>query len=82
MGILDSIIKGVGIKVLGEAEQGGIMEQVIGLINNSQGGGLSGLVEQFTSKGMGGMISSWIGTGENHPVSGEQMEHVLGSDKI
>jgi uncharacterized protein YidB (DUF937 family) len=82
MGILDGIIKGIGGNFLGGAEQGGMMEQVLGLINNPQGGGLSGLVEQFTNKGMGGLMSSWIGTGENQPVSGEQMEHALGSDKI
>ncbi len=82
MGILDGIIKGIGGKFFGGAEQGGIMEQVLGLINNPQTGGLSGLVEQFTSKGMGGLVSSWIGTGENQPVSGEQIEQTFGKDKI
>ena len=82
MGILDGIIKGIGGKFFGGASQGGLFEQVISLINNPQTGGLSGLVEQFTGKGMGGLVSSWIGTGENHPVSGEQMEQALGSEKI
>ena len=31
---------------------------------------------------MGGLVSSWIGTGENQPVSGEQIEQTFGSDKI
>lgn len=82
MGILNSIIKGIGGKFFGGASQGGLFEQVVGLINNPQTGGLSGLVEQFTSKGMGGLISSWIGTGENQPVSGEQIEQAFGNDKI
>jgi uncharacterized protein YidB (DUF937 family) len=82
MGILDGIIKGLGGRFFGGVEQGGMMEQVLGLINNPQSGGLSGLVEQFTSKGMGGLVSSWIGTGENHPVSGEQIEQAFGNDKI
>jgi uncharacterized protein YidB (DUF937 family) len=82
MGILDGILKGLGGKVLGGAERGGLMEQVIGLVNNLQGGGLSGLVEQFTSKGMGGLISSWIGTGENQPITGDQIEQTFGNDKI
>jgi uncharacterized protein YidB (DUF937 family) len=82
MGILDSIIKGLGGKFFGGASQGDLIEQVIGLINNPKTGGLSGLVEQFTGKGMGGLVSSWIGTGENQPVSGEQIEQAFGSEKI
>ena len=82
MGILDGIIKGVGDKIFGGEAPGGLLEQVLGLINNPQTGGLSGLVEQFTSKGMGGLVSSWIGTGENQPVSGEQIAQTFGNDKI
>ncbi len=82
MGILDGILKGVGGKLFGGEAQGGLMEQVLGLINNPQTGGLSGLVEQFTNKGLGGLVTSWIGTGENQPVSGEQIEQTLGSDRI
>lgn len=82
MGILNGIIKDIGGKFFGGAEQGGIMEQILGLINNPQTGGLSGLVEQFTSKGMGGLVSSWISTGENQPVSGEQIAQTFGNDKI
>ena len=52
MGILDGILKGVGDKLLGGEVHGGVMEQVLGLINNPQTGGLSGLVEQFTTKGL------------------------------
>jgi uncharacterized protein YidB (DUF937 family) len=82
MGILEGILKGLGDKFLGGAEQGGLMEQVIGLINNPQTGGLSGLVDQFNNKGLGGLVSSWIGPGENQPASGEQIEQMFGSDKI
>ena len=58
------------------------MEQVLGLINNPETGGLAGLVETFKSKGLGDAMSSWIGTGENQPVSGEEIAHTIGSDKI
>jgi uncharacterized protein YidB (DUF937 family) len=82
MGILDEILKGVGGKILGGEGQSGLLNQVFSLINNPQTGGLSGMVEQFTSKGLGGLVSSWIGTGENQPVSGEQIEQTFGSEKI
>ena len=82
MGILDEIIKGVGSKILGGAGQSALLDQVLSLVNNPQTGGLSGMVEQFTTKGLGGLVSSWIGTGENQPVSGEQIEQTFGSEKI
>jgi uncharacterized protein YidB (DUF937 family) len=58
------------------------MEQVLGLINNPETGGLGGLIETFKSKGLSDVISSWIGTGQNQPVSGEQIANALGDDKI
>jgi uncharacterized protein YidB (DUF937 family) len=82
MGIFEEIIKGVGGKIKGGEGQSGMIEQVFGLINNPQTGGLSGLIEQFTNKGLGGLVSSWIGTGENQPISGEQIEQAFGSEKI
>jgi uncharacterized protein YidB (DUF937 family) len=82
MGIFDEIVKGVGSKILGGAGPGGLIEQVFGLVSNPQTGGLSGLIEQFNDKGLGGTISSWISTGENQPVSGEQIEQAIGSEKI
>jgi uncharacterized protein YidB (DUF937 family) len=82
MAIFDEIIKGVGSQIFGGAEQGGLMEQVLGLINNPQTGGLSGLIQQFTNKGLGDMVSSWVSTGENQPISGEQIEGAFGTNKI
>jgi uncharacterized protein YidB (DUF937 family) len=82
MGFLDDVIKAGAGKLLDGSGQGGLMEQVLGLINSSETGGLAGLVETFKSKGLGDVMSSWIGTGENQPVSGEAIAHTIGSDKI
>src|SRR4051812_12397622 len=45
-------------------------------------GGVSGLVESFKQQGLGGLVSSWISTGQNQPVSGDQLEAVLGSSQV
>lgn len=82
MGFLDEVTKVVGDKFLGGASQGGLMELVLGLINNPQTGGLGGLVEMFKSKGLGDAVSSWISTGENQPVSNDQITSALGSNTI
>ncbi len=45
-------------------------------------GGLGGLLEAFTKGGMGDVAKSWIGTGQNLPVSADQLSNVLGADRI
>jgi uncharacterized protein YidB (DUF937 family) len=57
------------------------LRAVLGLINNHPGG-ISGLVQSFEQQGLGGVVQSWIGTGQNQPVSGEQVQTALGNDKI
>jgi uncharacterized protein YidB (DUF937 family) len=44
--------------------------------------GLAGLVQAFQGKGMGDMISSWISTGPNPPISPSQISDVLGHDTL
>lgn len=46
------------------------------------GGGLGGLVAQFQQAGLGDVLSSWIGTGQNREVSGEQLTQVFGQDQL
>ena len=47
-----------------------------------QSGGLNGLISQFTSKGLGDVVGSWVSTGKNLPVSKDKIQSVLGSDQI
>ncbi len=49
------------------------------LANGSQQGGLGGLMEKFQQAGMGDQMASWIGKGENLPISADQLSAVLGS---
>ena len=58
-----------------------LVASVMQMINN-QPGGLSGLVQRFHEKGLGGLVSSWVGTGQNLPVAADQLEHVLGSERV
>ena len=44
-------------------------------------GGLSGLVQQF-HEGLGDVVSSWVGTGQNLPISAEQIQSVLNNDHV
>jgi uncharacterized protein YidB (DUF937 family) len=45
-------------------------------------GGLGGLLGKFQSAGLGDKAQSWVGTGSNEAVSGDEVEQALGSDAI
>ena len=45
-------------------------------------GGLGGLLNQFQQGGLGDIMKSWIGPGQNQPVSPNQLSSVLGPQII
>jgi len=45
-------------------------------------GGLGGLVSKLTNGGLGDQAKSWVGTGPNQEVSGDQLHQALGQDTI
>jgi uncharacterized protein YidB (DUF937 family) len=44
--------------------------------------GLSGLVNNAQSQGLGGIVQSWIGTGSNQSIAPNQVEGLLGQDRL
>jgi len=82
MGLLDGVLKSVTEKFLGGEGSNPLLEMVGNLLSGPQAGGLSGLIQTFNSKGLGNVISSWVGTGENLPISGQQIQEVLGREQI
>ncbi len=83
MGLLDGVAKGLLGKVLGgSTSQNPLIDIVLGLISNPETGGLQGLIQTFKEKGLGDAMSSWISTGENQSVSGDQIQHALGGNFI
>jgi uncharacterized protein YidB (DUF937 family) len=43
----------------------------------SSGGGLQGLTSKLTNSGLGQQVQSWVGTGENKPVTGAQVQQAV-----
>jgi uncharacterized protein YidB (DUF937 family) len=80
MGLLDSVMGAV----MGQVQQQGGVAAVLGelLANDGAGGGLRGLVEKFNEAGLGEVVGSWIGKGDNLPVSADQLKEVLGGDLL
>lgn len=46
------------------------------------GGGLAGLVAQLSQAGLGDIVQSWVGQGQNLPVSGDQLAAALGEGQL
>jgi uncharacterized protein YidB (DUF937 family) len=61
--------------------QGGGLGGAMGGLSGGLGG-LGGLIGKFTQAGMGDHVNSWVGTGQNMPVSADQVTSALGPDMI
>jgi uncharacterized protein YidB (DUF937 family) len=83
MGLLDSVIG-----ALGQGGQGGgqaaLIQAVLGMLagQGGQGGGLADLAARFQQGGLGDVMGSWVSTGQNLPVSPDQLGSVLGDDLL
>jgi len=80
MGLLDNF----GNQAMGSLLGGNsnpIASSILQMIQN-QPGGLTGLVQTFHDKGLGGLVSAWVSTGPNPPMSTDQVHQALGSDKV
>lgn len=61
---------------------GSLLASLLGLIANPENGGFGGFIERFRSAGLGDLVESWISTGDNTPVTDQQIESALGADTI
>jgi uncharacterized protein YidB (DUF937 family) len=77
MDILDTLKSSLGGSKTDKEND--LMSTIMGLVG---GGGLNNLISQFTSKGLGDVVSSWVGKGNNLPISPDQIQSVLGADQI
>jgi uncharacterized protein YidB (DUF937 family) len=80
MGLFDEVVSMASGG--GQAPHSGALGAVMDYINSPQVGGIGGLQKMFHEQGLGGIISSWISTGQNLPISGEQLQNVLHSEAL
>ena len=80
MGLLDQV---AGALANGQSAQGNpLLDIVMQLVNNPQTGGLAGLVAKLQQGGIGDIVNSWVSTGQNLPISAEQIQSVLGGSSL
>src|ERR1700745_1418821 len=78
MGLLDDVLGMAGMGSAAQSQQhAGALRMILNYINSPEVGGISGLQKMFQEKGLGNIVSSWISTGQNLPVSADQLQNVL-----
>lgn len=89
-GVLGGLLSGAGAQQ-GNKAQVQIFQAVLGMLGGSGQagaaggagiGGLAGLVGMLQKGGLGKQVESWISTGANLPVTGEQIQGALGNDLV
>lgn len=95
MGLLDSVLSAVTHNAQGNSSGGlgdllgqlgnnpQLLQIAASLLSNEGGvGGLEGLIAKFQQAGLGDVVASWIGSGQNQAISGDQLGQVLGNDTL
>ena len=80
MGLFDSILAAASGKTNATGEANPLMAIIGGML--AQSGGLQGLASKFAQSGQGNAFQSWVGMGENQPVSSGEVQNALGSEQI
>src|SRR5437879_3650852 len=79
MGLLDNLL---GRLAANGAQPGQNALVTVALQLIEQNGGLGGILSKFEHGGMAEEVGSWIGTGANMPISGNQLQEILGTGTI
>ena len=81
MGFFDIVSGLAGQAMSSGGNSNPLLTGVLGMLQNHEGG-VGGLIKAFREKGLGDIAASWVGKGDNLPISSEQLQSVLGSDMV
>lgn len=87
MGLLDGVlgnVLGSGLSQVlgGNTQHAGLAQSLLGMLTSGSGGGLSELLGHLKNGGLGDAVGSWVSTGANQPVTGEQLQQALPADML
>ena len=77
MGLLEDVLTMAGSTSAEQSQHASALGAILSYINSPQVGGLAGLQGMFQQGGLGQILASWIGNGQNLPVSASQLQNVL-----
>jgi uncharacterized protein YidB (DUF937 family) len=83
MGILDELSNSPAFKgALGQLEAAVVPVVLSEVVGNGNQGGLSAIVTKLQQSGLGDQVKSWIGNGQNIPITADQLKQVLSNDQV
>ena len=80
MSLLGNLLGAATSGITGNNAGNSLLQSAISLIN--QHGGVAGLQQKFHSNNLGHLFASWVGTGQNQPISSEQITQTLGHENV
>jgi uncharacterized protein YidB (DUF937 family) len=81
MGLLDTVMNmAERHPEVNQQQHSGLVQGALSMLSSP--GGISGLLNNAQSTGLGGIVQSWIATGANQPINESQVQSVLGQDRI
>jgi uncharacterized protein YidB (DUF937 family) len=83
MGLFDSLSSSPLLKgALGQLEASVLPVVLSEVLGNGNQGGLSAIVAQLEKSGFGDQVKSWIGNGQNLPITADQLKQVLSNQQV
>jgi uncharacterized protein YidB (DUF937 family) len=67
----------VGQPQVNQVQLGSLLGALVTMLNDPRIGGLDGLIKRFQEAGLGDVISSWVGTGQNRPIQPTELERMF-----
>jgi uncharacterized protein YidB (DUF937 family) len=81
--ILGSALKGLaGQTGQQESAPGGLPDILAQVLGKTDLGSLGGLLQQLEQSGLGAQVASWLGNGQNQPVTTDQLRNALGEQPL
>ena len=81
MGLLDSVTDALGLN-FNRIEAEAAPALISAVLARTNFGNLQGLVAQLQQCGLGPQVQSWLGNGQNLPVTPDQLRSAIGSDQV
>jgi uncharacterized protein YidB (DUF937 family) len=82
MGLLDDLVGSLGNNSNGSG-QGNQIQQLMAIWNWVQEqGGVEVLLQKFQQGGLGQVLNTWIGSGNNQSIDGGEIQNALGQDQL
>lgn len=60
-----------------QGQLAGLAQAAIAMLNDPRVGGIQGLAQRLQQAGLGDVVNSWIGTGQNRPVDPRELQEAL-----